>query len=324
MDTILESLQPVLDQYYVLCSKGETWVFTHLTVGWQPTYGFDDEGRMEFDPAIDMDRVLTRKFPFSSFAGMVAPMLVYLTMCFIGFILLKCCKSKPGSGPFVPQSVLYPWKFVYNFIQIYLCSYMTLEALILARRHNYVWFPWTQCNEFNFQQPVIANLIWVYYMSKMLDWLDTLFIILGNKPKQFSFLHVYHHTSVWFMNWLNLVINFDAEIFVSIAWNAFIHVIMYTYYLISMHMPKEKNAVTGRAKYSVWWKQHLTSLQMTQFLTMNLHGILILYNQCYQVTPRGTALYLGYIMSLFVLFMNFFIRAYCLKGKKGKKKKKTQ
>merc|ERR1719300_1915555 len=148
-------------------------------------------------------------------------MIGYLIMCFIGLILLKCCKGR--RGPLIPQSVL---------------------------------FPWTECNVFNFQEPVIVNLIWVYYMSKMLDWLDTLFIILGNKPKQFSFLHVYHHTSVWFMNWLNLVINFDAEIFVSIGWNAFIHV--------------------------------------------------ILYNGCNQVTPRGTALYLAYIMSLFILFLNFF------------------
>jgi len=324
MDALLESLQPVLQQYYLLCSKAEDLIFTHLTVGWRPTYGFDDEGRMEFDPAIDVDRIITRKFPFSSFVGMATPMIGYLIMCFIGLILLKCCKGR--RGPLIPQSVLYPWKFLYNFVQIYLCSYMTLEAIILARRHNYVKFPWTECNVFNFQEPVIVNLIWVYYMSKMLDWLDTLFIILGNKPKQFSFLHVYHHTSVWFFNWLNLVINFDAEIFISVGWNAFIHVIMYTYYLISMHMPKVKDSATGRPKYSVWWKQHLTSLQMTQFLTMNMHGILILYNQCYQVPPRGTALYLGYIMSLFVLFMNFFIRAYCMKSNKKihDKRKKTQ
>merc|ERR1739838_1068878 len=112
----------------------------------------------------------------------------------------------------------------------------------------------------------------------MLDWADTLFIILGNKPRQFTVLHIYHHASVWFFNWLNLVINFDAEIFIAVGFNAAIHVIMYTYYLISMHMPKVKYERTGKSKYSVWWKQHLTTLQMTQFFGMNLHGFLILYN----------------------------------------------
>jgi len=319
LEPTIIALEPVLTPYYALCQKAEELVFTHLTVDWQPTYGFDDDGRSVFNPAIDVDRIPTRTFPFSSLVGCFGALAGYLVLCFVGLILLKCCGRGGKGGPFVPQSLLYPFKFLYNFVQIYLCSYMTLEAIILAHRNGYGWFPWTECNVFNFQNPKIQNLIWMYYMSKMLDWFDTLFIILGNKPKQFTVLHVYHHSSVWFMNWLNLVINFDAEIFYAVGWNAFIHVIMYTYYLISMHMPKVKDNATGKAKYSVWWKQHLTSLQMTQFLTMNAHGILILYNGCNQVTPRGTALYLAYIMSLFILFLNFFLRAYC----GGKSKRKT-
>lgn len=317
-------LEPVLAPITALIQQAEDWIFAELTVGWKPTYGFDDEGRMVFDPAIDVDRIPTRTFPFSRLTTSCAALGVFLLMSFVGLLLLKCCRCG-GDGPFVSQRVLYPLKFVYNFVQIYLCSYMTLEAVILAHRNGYGWWPWTQCNVFNFQDPAIHRLIWVYYMSKMLDWADTLFIILGNKPRQFTVLHIYHHASVWFFNWLNLVINFDAEIFIAVGFNAAIHVIMYTYYLISMHMPKVKDERTGKSKYSVWWKQHLTTLQMTQFFGMNLHGFLILYNGCNQVTPRGTALYLAYIMSLFLLFLNFFLRSYCGgKSKKVSRRKKRQ
>jgi hypothetical protein len=330
MDALLESLQPalialdpLLKQYYSFCQRCEDWVFTNLTVGWEPTSGFDASGRKVFDPAIDVANIPTRTFPFSSLASVFGAMAGFFFMCLIGVVLLKCCQCR--KGPFIPQSVLYPLKFAYNFVQMFVCSYMTLEALILAHRGGYVWFPWTECNVYNFSEPRIANLIWWYFMTKMLDWVDTLFIILGNKSKQFTFLHVYHHASVWYMNWLNLVINYDAEIFVAIGFNAGIHVIMYTYYLISMHMPKDKDPRTGKP-YSVWWKKHLTTLQMTQFFGMNLHGFLILYNGCSQVTPRGTAMYLAYIMSLFILFMNFFIRSYCKRSpnKTTSKRKKRQ
>ena len=39
--------------------------------------------------------------------------------------------------------------------------------------------------------------MWVHYMSKFLDYFDTVFIILRGKEKQqLSFLHVYHHASI--------------------------------------------------------------------------------------------------------------------------------
>jgi len=220
------------------------------------------------------------------------------------------------------ESVLYPIKFLYNFIQIYLCSYMTLEAIILAQRHNYGWFPLTECNILNFSNSVMAPLMWIYYMSKMLDWFDTLFIILGNKGKQFSFLHVYHHSSVWVITWLGLQIAYDSENFFTIGFNAFIHVIMYTYYLISMHIPKVMDSVTGKPKYSIWWKQHLTTLQMIQFIAMVTSAVLILYNGCYQMAPRYGTVYRGYVTSIFLLFLNFFVRAYCRGNKRRKRGKK--
>merc|ERR1719242_1070750 len=90
----------------------------------------------------------------------------------------------------------------------------------------------------------------------------------------------------------------------------FIHVIMYTYYLISMHIPKEKDMKTGKSKYSIWWKQHLTSLQMIQFVVMVTSAVLILKNGCSQMPPRYGTVYRGYVTSIFVLFFNFFVRAY--------------
>ena len=43
----------------------------------------------------------------------------------------------------------------------------------------------------------MANVLWLFYMSKILDFMDTVFIVLGKKWEQLSFLHVYHHTTIF-------------------------------------------------------------------------------------------------------------------------------
>jgi hypothetical protein len=57
----------------------------------------------------------------------------------------------------------------------------------------------TPCNPFNAEKPVMGNLMYLFYLSKLLDWCDTFFIIMGKKWKQLSLLHVYHHVSVFFV-----------------------------------------------------------------------------------------------------------------------------
>jgi elongation of very long chain fatty acids protein 4 len=92
---------------------------------------------------------------------------------------------------------LYPFKFIYNIVQVMLCSYMCIEAGVRAYSAGYSLLP---CNPFNQQNPPIGFIIYVFYLSKILDFLDTVFIILEKRWKQLSFLHVYHHTSIFLVS----------------------------------------------------------------------------------------------------------------------------
>ena len=67
----------------------------------------------------------------------------------------------------------------------------------------------------------------------------------------------------------------------------------------------------------VSWDIAVTSLQMFQFLTMNVQAIYILYFGC-PYPNRVTAFYLVYIISLFALFAHFFINKYSGRGKSSK------
>ncbi len=89
---------------------------------------------------------------------------------------------------------LYPFKFTYNIVQIMLCSYMCIEAGIRAWQSGYSIVP---CNPFNQRHPSIGFVLYVFYVSKILDFADTVFIIAEKRWSQLSFLHVYHHTSIF-------------------------------------------------------------------------------------------------------------------------------
>ena len=56
--------------------------------------------------------------------------------------------------------------------------------------------------------------------------MDTFFIISKRSWKQLSFLHVYHHFTIFLFYWLNLRTNYDGDVYLTIVLNGFIHSIM--------------------------------------------------------------------------------------------------
>jgi elongation of very long chain fatty acids protein 4 len=212
-------------------------------------------------------------------------------------------KSLPAIDP-------YPIKFAYNVSQIMLCAYMTIEACLLAYRNGYSLTP---CVGYNQDKPAIANLLWLFYVSKVWDFWDTIFIVLGKKSRQLSFLHVYHHITIFLFYWLNANVFYDGDIYLTIALNGFIHTVMYTYYFICMHT---KDPSTGKS-LPIWWKSSLTMLQLFQFITMMSQGSYLVINGCDEISVRVTYTYVAYILSLFFLFMQFYVESY-IKPKKKK------
>lgn len=50
----------------------------------------------------------------------------------------------------------------------------------------------------------IVGAIWWYYFSKLIEFLDTIFFILRKKEKQLTFLHVYHHSTMFVLWWIGI------------------------------------------------------------------------------------------------------------------------
>lgn len=245
----------------------------------------------------------TKGWPFTDFTFAFSVAIAYVSFVAIGSTVMKC--GVPAMDP-------YPLKFVYNVSQIMLCSYMTLEAFMVAYRNGYTIYP--HCNAYNAENPPLGNLLWLFYVSKVWDFWDTIFIVIGKKWNQLSFLHVYHHTTIFLFYWVNVNINFDGDVFLTVLLNGFIHTVMYTYYFICMHT---KDPKTGKS-LPIWWKSSLTMFQMIQFVCMMTQASFLFITKCPNAPAAVRNLYFFYIFSLLILFAQFFVQSY---GKKPSKKK---
>ena len=224
---------------------------------------------------------------------MLAIVAAYLTFVGVGTFVMK---RLPGDG-----FRFYGLSFVYNIVQVMLCSYMCIESLVIALRQGYTLTP---CNTFDVVGAPVAKVLWLFYMSKVLDFMDTFFIVMKKNWKQLTFLHVYHHSTIFAFYWLNLNAGYDGDIFLPIILNGAIHTVMYTYYFVSLHTR------------DIWWKKYLTMCQMVQFGCMNVQAVYLLGSGCTKFPPRLTAMYFVYIVSMFGLFAHFFVQSYTKKPTK--------
>lgn len=155
----------------------------------------------------------------------------------------------------------------------------------------------------------IISVLWWYYFSKLIEFMDTFFFILRKNNHQITFLHVYHHASMlniwWFvMNWIPC-----GHSYFGATLNSFVHVVMYSYYGLT--------AVPALRPY-LWWKRYITQLQLIQFcLTMFQTALAVVWPCGF---PMGWLYFqISYMFSFIVLFSNFYIQTYKKRGDAQKK-----
>ncbi|EGG24799.1 long chain fatty acid elongase [Cavenderia fasciculata] len=147
---------------------------------------------------------------------------------------------------------------------------------------------------------------YIFYLSKVYEFLDTVFLVL--RKKKLIFLHVYHHFITYWLCWANLRENTSVQ-WADISINCFVHIVMYYYYY---------KTEMGQ---SPWWKKYITRIQIVQFVyDLTFHSLWRYYhaqsNGGCNGSLRGTAFSDFVILSFLGLFLQFYFKSYSAKKDK--------
>ncbi|XP_029308631.1 elongation of very long chain fatty acids protein 1a [Cottoperca gobio] len=198
---------------------------------------------------------------------------------------------------------------VYNLSMILLNAFIVYEFMMSGWGTTYTWKCDLADTSTTPQAFRMIRVCWLFYISKYLELLDTVFFVLRKKQSQITFLHVFHHSFMPWTWWWGITLTPAAGMGCFHAMvNATVHVIMYFYYLLSAAGPRFH-------KY-LWWKKYMTAIQLTQFVIVSVHISQYYFMEtCDYQIPMCIHLVWMYGIFFFLLFSNFWIQAY-IKGKR--------
>lgn len=207
------------------------------------------------------------------------------------------------------------FRIAYNMALVFLSLYMFEEIIVGVYQSEYNLL----CANVNIStspaEMKVTNALWWYFFSKVIEFFDTILMVLRKKNDQISFLHLYHHSSMLLIWWFVYSWTPGGQVWFGASLNSFVHIWMYLYYALSL-MP----SLNGK----LWWKKYITIMQLIQFVLVFIQSIIGLvmnkYGSC-QFPKWGLYLQLIYMITMMILFGNFFTKSYMPKKPKQSTKK---
>jgi elongation of very long chain fatty acids protein 4 len=160
-------------------------------------------------------------------------------------------------------------------------------------------------NIFDWQNPffisrqfetVAVNIFNLFWIEKLLNFVDTLFIVLKAQYHRLSFLHVGHHASMalnmFLLDYLHA--NYGCMLF-PILLNSLVHTFMFAYYLFKTN----------------WLKIWVTRTQILQLILCMIHGIIMFWFETSLPFSKSIGVIQSlYMFGLIILFLKFYRSTY--------------
>ncbi|XP_034186603.2 very long chain fatty acid elongase 1-like [Osmia lignaria lignaria] len=154
----------------------------------------------------------------------------------------------------------------------------------------------------------IVYILWFGLITKIVDLFETGVFLLRKKNKQISFLHLYHHVSTPLICWAVTRYTPVAGASFPMLVNSTVHVIMYSYYLLSSFGEKLQRILNPI-------KPLITITQMVQFIVLIAYAIQVFMPHCNAIKTPSVIAIVNLLIN-FVLFYNFYQNTYVKPAKK--------
>lgn len=216
----------------------------------------------------------------------------------------------------------------HNLFCTVLSLYMCLEIWRQAYLNSYNLF--SQSLDRTSAGLPMASVLWVFYFSKVPEFMDTVLMALKRNFRQITFLHVYHHSSIFVIWWFIMSYCPGGSSYFSAALNSFVHVVMYGYYFWASVAAKQPEGTKPRWNQPAFYKKYITTFQLFQFCLNFAQASWMLFVNPPADFPLFTVWILFfYMISMLALFGNFYMKTYTKKPAKigaanGANTKKSQ
>jgi len=254
------------------------------------------------------------------------------SLIYIGglFVLKKICRTLKTDGT-SPQFTAFV--FLHNIL---LCIYslwtfiLSWKIQIESTQKRGVFQTYCDHDEISWDQGM-GYLMWLFYISKYYEYMDTLILII--KGKNPSFLQEYHHVGIVISIWALVVTRTGVGYWMMLI-NSGVHTVMYAYYATTVY-PMTRGLLSIVKKY-------ITMMQISQFviavtglsfpiMLASFMGIYIGRTEeeylkvCTNSYQRYSIFYTYfYLCPLIILFLSFYYTTYAPTDKPKKDTKQTE
>ncbi|XP_076686841.1 very long chain fatty acid elongase AAEL008004 isoform X4 [Andrena cerasifolii] len=228
---------------------------------------------------------------------------LFICLAYVYVVKVLGPKIMENRKPFQLKNAL----VVYNMLQMLFSAWLFYECLMGGWWGQYSF----RCQPVDYtDNPTAIRMVhacWWYYFSKFTEFMDTIFFVLRKKNDHVSTLHVIHHGCMPMSVWFGVKFTPGGHSTFFGLLNTFVHIVMYTYYLLA--------AMGPRLQPYLWWKKYLTVFQMIQFVVVMIHAFQLLFIDCNY--PKAFVWWIGlHATMFFFLFNEFYQENYKLKRRR--------
>ncbi|XP_015440053.1 PREDICTED: elongation of very long chain fatty acids protein 4-like [Dufourea novaeangliae] len=231
--------------------------------------------------------------------------LTILSIIYLYFILYYGPIYMKDKKPYSFKTFIY-W---YNIFQI-VTNFMVVQQALATGWYEDGFMYCTKLDySYDYKPYKMTKILWYIFCLKVIDYIETILYVLRKKYRQISVLHVYHHISTAYIVWAVVKYYPNGYSMTFAMVNCTVHVIMYTYYLLSSF-----RGVVQKIVQPI--KPIITMVQMIQFVGLITYGLQAFKPGCSGSSLAATIMITNLSVNL-TLFANFYRQNYLKKNKKS-------